>query len=257
MHPLTVRAVHDCINQFAPFETAEAYDNVGLLVGGWDNPVHSILCTLDVTTATVEEAKKLGAELIVSHHPLMFRGRKTLILGDPEADTIRALIMNGISLIAAHTNWDQSILSGSASSAEAIGVTGLRQEGYLFTGDLPAPMTADQVKNLIEARIDAPVRMYGSGSSIITTMSFGGGAFGEGYQTAIAAGSQAYLTGEIRHHEIIDAIARGLVIYDAGHYASEAPMIPRLIRYLKENLPGDSPVGIYESACLPFIGALL
>ena len=68
------------------------------------------------------------------------------------------------------------------------------------------------------------------------------------------AGAQAYLTGEIRHHEIIDAVARGLVVFDAGHYASEVPMIPRLIRFLKEQL-GDT-VDLIASSQQPFTGAL-
>ena len=138
MPQATVRTVYDCIDQFAPFDTAEAYDNVGLLVGSWDTPVKRILCTLDVTVNTVAEARRSGSQLIVSHHPLMFHGRKRLINGDPEADTIRALILSDINLISAHTNWDQSVLSGSASVAEDLGVTGLRQEGYLFTGDFPS-----------------------------------------------------------------------------------------------------------------------
>ena len=256
MQQLTVRAVHDCIDRFAPFISAEGYDNVGLLVGCWDQPVTRILCALDVTEATVQEARELGAELIVSHHPLMFHGRKRLIQGDPEADTLKALMLNDISLISAHTNWDQSVLSGSASVAHDLGIEDLRQDGYLFTGELPSPASAGEVKRLIEEKIAAPVRMYGDGSLLISTMSFGGGAFGEGYRAAQAAGAQAYLTGEIRHHEIIDAVARGMVIYDAGHYASEAPMIPRLIAYLKEGLTDFTPFMIYESAHLPFTGAL-
>ncbi len=254
MPQATVRTVYDCIDQFAPFDTAEAYDNVGLLVGSWDTPVKRILCTLDVTVNTVAEARRSGSQLIVSHHPLMFHGRKRLINGDPEADTIRALILSDINLISAHTNWDQSVLSGSASVAEDLGVTGLRQEGYLFTGDFPSEQSASSVKSLIEKKIKAPVRMYGSPSQAIRTISFAGGAYGSGYTEAIAAGAQAYLTGEIRHHEIIDAVARGLVVFDAGHYASEVPMIPRLIRFLKEQL-GDT-VDLIASSQQPFTGAL-
>ena len=252
---LTVRTVHECIDRFAPFETAEAYDNVGLLVGSWDAPVLRILCTLDVTMATVDEAVQAGADLIVSHHPLMFHGRKTLIEGDPEADVIRALVSRRLNLIAAHTNWDQSVLSGSASVAGDLGVQDLRQEGYLFTGSLPKPLDAVSLKHLIEERIKAPVRMYGDPKQTVSVMSFGGGAYGEGYSDALKAGAQAYLTGKIRHHEIIDAVARGLVIYDAGHYASEAPMVPRLVRFLKEQLPEATDV--LESHYRPFEGALI
>ncbi len=253
MPQLTVRTVYECIDAFAPFETAEAYDNVGLLVGRWDAPVTGILCTLDVTADTVREAAACGAELIVSHHPLMFHGRKTLIVGDPEADVLRALIRCDISLIAAHTNWDQTVLSGSASVAERLGFEHLRPGGFLFTGDLPQPVTAAELRDRIAARIGAPVRVYGDPGRLISVMSFGGGAYGEGYMTALSEGAQAYLTGEIRHHEIIDAVARGLVIFDAGHYASEAPMIPRLIDYLSAHLPG-SPA-IRADSHMPFEGA--
>ena len=238
-------------------ELQEDYDNAGFLLGDPTLECTGALVALDLTEAVVEEAVEKGINLIVTHHPLMFHGRKRLITGDPEADTIRALILNGISLISAHTNWDQSVLSGSASVAEALGISGLRQDGYLFTGDLPSPMSAGQVKELIEQRIGAPVRMYGGSDRTVAAMSFGGGAFGEGYSDALAAGAQAYLTGEIRHHEIIDAVARGLVIYEAGHYASEAPMIPRLIAYLREHLADFTPADIRESSLLPFAGALL
>lgn len=254
MSQLTVRNVYDLINAAAPFETAEAYDNVGLLVGDWNAPVSRILCALDVTAAVVSEAAEAGAELIVSHHPLMFHGRKSLIAGDPEADVIRALVKRDIALIAAHTNWDQTALSGSASVARDLGIGELRQAGYLFTGDLPAERPAGEVKALIEARIHTPVRMYGSADARVRAMSFGGGAYGEGYLGALAEGAQAYLTGEIRHHEIIDAVARGLVIFDAGHYASEAPMIPRLADCLRGGL--DDAAEIRISAHIPFAGAL-
>ena len=254
---LTVKAVHDAINAFAPFETAEAYDNVGLLVGDWDAPVRRVLCTLDITMATVEEAERLQAELIVSHHPLMFHGVKRLIRHEPEADLLSALIMRDLNVIAAHTNWDQTVYSGSASVAQDLGIINLRQAGYLFTGEFPEALSAADVLRRINTAIHAPARVYGPMDRAITTMSFGGGAYGEGYLQAFESGAQAYLTGEIRHHEIIDAVARGLTVFDVGHYASEAPMIPRLISYLKSALPDARDVTYYCSTQPPFDGALL
>ena len=257
MSELTVKNVHDCIHQFAPFDTAEDYDNVGLLVGSLDARVSTILCALDVTAEVVAEAVDAGAELIVSHHPLMFHGIRRLIRGNPETEVLRALLVSNISLISAHTNWDKSVLSGSASVAEDLGLQSIRQEGYLFTGDLAQPCSAQAAKMLIEERIHAPVRMYGDPGKMISTLSCGGGAFGEGYREAMVCGAQAYLTGEIRHHEIIDSVALGMVIYDAGHYASEAPMIPRLISYLNKELNSGGKIKIIESKVLPFTGALI
>ena len=253
---MNVQTIYDLINTVAPFDTQMEGDNSGLLVGSPAQEVKNILFALDATESVIDEAAAIGVQLIVTHHPLMFNAFHTLTDETYEGRLVRRLVRENISLIAAHTNWDQSILSGSAASAEAIGVINLRQSGYLFTGDVPNPVTAEDVKKLIETRIDAPVRMYGDGNQIIASMSFGGGAYGEGYRDALTAGSQAYLTGEIRHHEIIDAVARGLVIYDAGHYASEAPMIPRMIQYLRDKL-SDYTIDIIQSKHVPFTGALL
>ena len=253
----TVRTIADYIDAFAPFETAESYDNVGILAGDESREVSRILCSLDVTTDTVREAVDLGAELIVSHHPLMFHGVRRLVSGVPEADVLRALIKADLSLISAHTNWDQTALSGSACVARAIGLEELTQSGYLFTGAFARPRSAAQIAADLQAAIRAPLRVYGRADQQISVMSFAGGAFGEGYLEALAAGAQAYLTGEIRHHEITDAVARDIVIFDAGHYASEAPMIPALCGFLRDRLAADRmDCQVTETTRVPFPGAL-
>ena len=138
------------------------------------------------------------------------------------------LIRRDISLISAHTNWDQSVLSGSACVARAMGLDSLTQTGYLFTGRFAEPLTVRQAAQRLKEAVHAPLRVYGDPEKLISVMSFAGGAYGEGYLEAVQCGAQAYLTGEIRHHEITDAAARGVVIFEAGHYASEAPMSPAL-----------------------------
>lgn len=257
MPQVTVQRIYDEINAFAPFETAEDFDNVGLLVGRADQTVQTILCSLDVTMETVEEARRMGAALIVSHHPLMFHGIRRLTAGEPEADVLRALVQSDISLISAHTNWDRSVLSGSACTARALGLTDLTQSGYLFTGRFDMPLRPQEVAEKLRKAISAPLRVYGDRERMISVMSFAGGAYGEGCPEALAAGAQAYLTGEIRHHEITDAVARGLVIFEAGHYASEAPMIPALVSFLKERLGPDArSCRVEQTTCVPFPGAL-
>ena len=253
----TVEQICEMINAFAPFETAEEYDNVGLLVGDPKQEVSNILCSLDVTMDTVLEADRLQAELIVSHHPLMFHGIKRLVKGQPEAEVLCELVRRGISLISAHTNWDQSVLSGSACVARAMGLNDLTQTGYLFTGRFEKPLTASEAARLLKDAVHAPLRVYGDLNQRISVMSFAGGAYGEGYLEAIQAGAQAYLTGEIRHHEITDAAARGIVIFEAGHYASEAPMIPALVSFLEEGIQKNGlSCQVTQTSCVPFPGAL-
>ena len=258
MPQATVQRIAELIDAFAPFDTAEDYDNVGVLAGDPAGEVHNILCSLDVTMDTVLEASRLHAELIVSHHPLMFHGVRRLVRGNPEAEVLCELIRRGISLISAHTNWDQSVLSGSACVARAMGLDSLSQTGYLFTGQFPEPLTVRQAAQRLREAIRAPLRVYGDPEKLISVMSFAGGAYGEGYLEAVQCGAQAYLTGEIRHHEITDAAARGIVIFEAGHYASEAPMVPALVSFLTEKLREEGlSCQVLQTTCVPFSGALV
>ena len=257
MSQATVRRIAEIIDAFAPFETAEEYDNVGILVGDPGQEVSAILCSLDVTMDTVLEADRLHAGLIVSHHPLMFHGVKRLVKGQPEAEVLCGLIRRGISLISAHTNWDQTVLSGSACVARAIGLNALEQTGYLFTGRFAKPLSAAALAKQLREAIHAPLRVYGDPDKMISIMSFAGGAYGEGYLEALQCGAQAYLTGEIRHHEITDAAARGVVIFEAGHYASEAPMVPALVSFLQDRLREENlSCHVIQTSCVPFTGAL-
>ena len=134
----SVKTVYDWLNEIAPFETAESYDNVGLLIGSMHAPVERILVALDATPAVVQEALDLDVQLIVTHHPLMFGGVKRLLYDAYEGGLITSIIQNGLHLIAAHTNLDQSSeLSGTACLARKLGLQNLRQEGFVFVGDLP------------------------------------------------------------------------------------------------------------------------
>ncbi len=258
MPQATVQRIAELIDAFAPFDTAEDYDNVGILAGDPEREVKTILCSLDVTMDTVLEAGRLHAELIVSHHPLMFHGVRRLVRGNPEAEVLCELIRRDISLISAHTNWDQSVLSGSACVARAMGLDSLTQTGYLFTGRFAEPLTVRQAAQRLKEAVHAPLRVYGDPEKLISVMSFAGGAYGEGYLEAVQCGAQAYLTGEIRHHEITDAAARGVVIFEAGHYASEAPMIPALAAFLQERLREERlSCQVFQTTCVPFSGALV
>ena len=230
MHSMTVQAVYDWLNEIAPFETAEGYDNVGLLIGSMKAPVQRVLVALDATPAVVEEAVQMDAQLIVTHHPLMFRGTKRILYDDYEGAVIRRLIKADLNLIASHTNMDQSPLySGSASLAAALKLQNIRQEGFLFVGELPdAPVRADALRQRIAACEQDQVYQFGDDAALITTLGISGGAYDEGFEQARSLGAQAYLTGEVRHHNALAAIGTGFVLYQGGHYGTEALMVPPL-----------------------------
>ena len=121
--PVTVGDVYRAIDAFAPFELAEDWDNAGILAGRADMEVHGILCALDLNPQVIEEARRLGANLIVTHHPILFRGRKTLREDDAEGRTLCELVRGGIALIAAHTNFDNAAPGVNDALAGRLGLT--------------------------------------------------------------------------------------------------------------------------------------
>jgi len=252
----TVSDILQMLQEIAPFETAEAFDNVGLLLGRGDRPVSRILVALDVTMDVVNEAVQSGAELIISHHPLLFRARKNLVEQDPEALILCELIRNHISLIAAHTNLDKTEWSGSACCARMLGLKNLRREGeFLFLGDFDLPITAVELKQKISSVLSVSGRCYGNENQMIHTLAIAGGA-DEGWLDAMKAGANGLLTGEVRHHNALSATMSGFVLFDGGHYATEAPLVGNLVSYLQNRLNDvQCNVQVYPAQSAPFTGA--
>ena len=251
---VTVKMVEEMLNELAPAETAESYDNVGALVGRRDAEANTILVALDCTMDVVNEAKKLGAELIVTHHPLLFHPRKNLLEEDAEGRILCELVRARISLIAAHTNLDQTEYSGSACCAKLLNLQNIRREGnYLFVGELKAPLPADQLEKEIEKILHFPTRRYGANSAVIKTLAIAGGADDGDWTAAQALGAQALLTGEVRHHNALAAAMSDFVLFDGGHYGTEAPLVPVLAKYLQNCLDDvQYNVRVYPSQCAPF-----
>lgn len=251
----SVKTVFDWLNEIAPFETAEHYDNVGLLIGSMHAPVDRILVALDATPAVVQEALDLDVQLIVTHHPLMFGGTKRLLYDSYEGSVIAGIIQNNLHLIAAHTNLDQSPeLSGTACLARKLGLQNIRQEGFVFVGDLPeGEMTAALLREKIALAEDDAVYMYGDENTRVQTLGICGGAFDGGFEQARAMGAQAYLTGEVKHHNALAAAGTGFVLYQGGHFGTENPLVPELSQALQNHLNElQYSVTVYPSRCNPY-----
>lgn len=229
MAELTVQMVYDWLNALAPFDTAEDFDNAGLLLGDPAAPVHTVLFGLDATPELATQAAAMGAELVITHHPLIFSPLRRIDYTSPQGQAIATLVSHRVNLLSAHTNWDQATGGVSDALAEAIGLSDMRAvDSYIRLGKLPKPMTAHELAHLIAERLNDPPRTFGRALGLISTVAVAGGAYGEGAAIAHSAGAQAYVTGEVKHHELLDVCSRGLVVYDAGHYSTEAPGIRAL-----------------------------
>ena len=250
----TVKTIEDILNELAPVETAESYDNVGALVGRRDAQVTKILVALDCTWDVVQEAEKIGAELIVSHHPLLFNARKNLLEEEAEGRILYEMARKNLSLVSAHTNLDQTEYSGSAACAKLLGLQNIRKEtNYLFLGELESPMKASDLEKKISSAISFPVRCYGDGNAMISTLAIAGGADDGDWMEAKALGAQALLTGEVRHHNALAASMSDFVLFDGGHYGTEAPLVPFLAEYLQNCLNDvQYNVRVFPSQCAPF-----
>lgn len=222
---LTVQNVYDFINQRAPFEMQESFDNAGLLVGHPDWEVKAIHVAMDVTGKVIDEAVTHGANLIVTHHPMMFSARRRLVETDSEAKLLCRLIRHNIALIAAHTNLDRASGGINDVLAARCGLKEVTGEAFVRVGTLPAPMTARQLADDLSARLNTVVRLMGDDAAVITNLGMCSGAGSDYWQEAAQMGAQAFLTGEAKHHHALEAAENGVVILEAGHFATEVPGI--------------------------------
>ena len=222
---LTVQQIYDLINERAPFETQLAFDNSGLLVGHPNQEVHGIHVALDVTDHVIDEAIANGADLIVTHHPMMFSPIKRLVETNHEVRLLCRLIRAGISLISAHTNLDQAVGGINDVLAERIGLTDVQGEGFVRMGTLPSPMTADALATHISAALGDVVRVMGDPSALVEKVGMCSGSGADEWPAAAAMGAQAFLTGEAKHHIALESAAAGVVLLEAGHHATEEPGI--------------------------------
>lgn len=253
---MTVAQVLDWLDAIAPFAMQEGFDNAGLLIGEPNATVKRVLFTLDATLPVINDALHWGAELIITHHPLMFGGIRHIRYDEPEGAVLAALTKAHLHLIAAHTNLDQAALGTGQSLALALGIRDAipaSPDPYLWAGTLNPPQTAALFLEDVNATLGAHARLYGNPNTLVRHVAMGAGAYGEGYASAVSHGCDAYVVGEIKHHELLGALACGLTIFEAGHYATEQPGIAALYkRFLADAQEGQWPITARLTPIQPF-----
>ena len=233
---MLVQDVFSFIDGLAPFETQDSFDNSGLLVGDPAWEVRGIHVAMDVTSSVLDEAIEQGANLIVTHHPMMFSARKRLVETDSEAKLLCHMIRHEIALIAAHTNLDQAPGGINDVLAQTIGLTGIVGEAYLRVGELPAPMTAEAFARKAGEALGTVVRLMGDPDRMIRRVAVTSGAGSDSVHDALALGVDAFLTGEAKHHHALEAAESGMLVFEAGHHATEEPGIFALADALQNHL---------------------
>lgn len=219
----------------APAALAQEYDNVGLLIGT-EREINRVLVALDCSLPVAEEAVREDVDLVLTHHPLFFHGVKRISPTDPETAAAYRLIRHGIGMFAAHTNLDAAKGGVNDALAEALGIEGSRPltgDGLGRVGLLPGPTPLSEFVRECEQVFGIAVRYAGDPNRMIRRVGLCGGAGGEFAAAAADMGCDVYLTGEMKHHEAIDALARGIALIEAGHYQTEAVVLEPLIERLQ------------------------
>lgn len=236
--PVTIGDIFNRINEIAPFELCEEWDNVGILAGSEASPVERVLLALDLNSAVLSEAIEKKVQLIVTHHPILFRGRKNLREDDPEGRMLCELIWNRIGLIAAHTNFDNASPGVNDALAGMLGLTDIHAYEHGLRTGKAAQATLGAFREHAEKVLGGPVRCYGRSDRKIHRVAVLGGAGGDFASDALAAGADVFVTGEISHHRAWDAYEAGLCVLEAGHAATELPAISTLAEGLQNGANG-------------------
>lgn len=256
---MKVQQVYDWLNAFAPFDTAEGFDNVGLLMGDPKAEIHNVIFGMDLTEALAQEAVRIGAELIITHHPFIFHALKRIRYDEPQGHIMTLLMQHRINVIAAHTNYDKAPGGICDSLAAALELQEVEScDDYVRVGNLSNSYSPSELSAHIGAALRIEPRCYPASGAPIARVAVSGGAYGEGYEAAISAGAQAFVVGEIAHHEILDAHARGITIFDAGHFPTELPGVVNLyLRFLADAALSQWEVNAHLHQLAPYSGALL
>lgn len=244
----TVGAVYEFLQEKAPFELQEGFDNAGFLVGREDASVSKLLVALDITEEVVREAAEQGAQLIVAHHPVIFSGVKSVTDRTVTGRILLSLVENGIAAICAHTNLDA--VEGGVNDALALRLgladigqlrqTGMDGQGRPYgigrVGVVPEQPLYDfamAVKRLLGAN---GIRLVDGGKPV-HMVAVGGGACAEFMEDALAQGCDTFVTSDVKYHQFLEAKALGLNLVDAGHFPTEDVVCPVLLSWLSKRFP--------------------
>ena len=231
---LPLREIVAALERLYPLDSASSWDHVGLVTGDLDQPVSLVYLAVDPTLAVIEEARAAGAEVLLTHHPLLLRGVHSLATSSAKGASVTSLIVNDMALYVAHTNADVAspgVCDALASACALTDVAPLEVDqgpGLGRVGSLVRPQTLREfVQHLATVLPPAAggIRVAGPADAVVSRVAVVGGA-GDGMFDAVrASGADVYVTADLRHHPALEAReeARGGTPYlvDAGHWATE------------------------------------
>ena len=241
-----VKDFYAYLNSIAPFEAQEDWDNSGMLVGDENAEVTMAAVVLDITPEAVEKAKSVGANLIISHHPVIFNPIKSVVKGSLPYELVKA----SVKAICCHTPLDSADGGTNDSLAELLGIKVIRAENPILRLGTVEKTTAKELADSIAKKLGTTVRYADAGRPIkkiaICT--------GAGSSLIEAAGDiDAFITGDASHHNFLDCIQSGITLIAAGHYETEIVVVPVIVKKLSEQFPEIEIIDLKQDNPIKFI----
>ena len=245
---IAAKDIEKALFTLAPQHYAEDWDNVGLLCGRADKEVRKIMVALDPFLSVCQEAAEIGADMIVTHHPLIFRAPLSVTDRDPVGQCILFLAQHDMAAANAHTNLDNAPGGVNDRLSEVLGLQNIsvidphgtdeqgREWGLLRAGET-APQSLTDFAAFVKEKLHCKGLRYIDGGKMVHKVAVGGGACGDEAEAALRAGCDTLVTADVKYNQFQDAMDRGLNLIDAGHFETENPICEVLAAYLQEKFP--------------------
>jgi dinuclear metal center YbgI/SA1388 family protein len=247
---MTIRDFYAALEQRLPRSLSCDWDNDGVSCApDLDAPVTGILIALDPTEDAVETAIGKGCNVLLTHHPMLFRGLKTVDGHETGSRKVIRMIQHGITAMAFHTRLDAADGGVNDTLAACLGLTDIEPFGedgnpagrpIGRVGVLPVEMTADEFIETVKTALKLPALVFSGCGKPVRRVAVLGGAGDDDVAAAVAAGADTYVTGELRYHQLCDAPYGEINLIMAGHYHTEAPILDRLAELCGEICPSVS-----------------
>ncbi len=239
----TVREILNSLYTAAPPELKEPWDNVGLLCGNGDLEVRGVLIALDVTMPVLQEAKSLGCNLVVTHHPIIFGEIASVTDCEPTGKLLLYAIENGIACVNLHTNLDKAEGGVNDILAQKLHLQGVEKLGDYLRGGTVKEATLKAYAQTVKDTLGCSGVRYADGGKPVHRVAVGGGACADEIALAASAGCDTLVTADIKYHQFLQASLWGVNLIDAGHFQTENPVTEHLKSRIVSEFP-DIPCEI-------------
>lgn len=240
---MTVKDIYDYLNLIAPFDTAEDWDNCGLTIGSFNKEVKKVYIALDVTNDVLKDAISFGADLVITHHPMIFNPVSQILCDG----LVYKAVASGMSFIASHTCLDKANGGVNHCLAKKLGIKNLKtseNDVFLKFGNVE-PCTAEEFAKKTKSALGGVVSFTDAGKTI-KTVALCSGSGGDLVAEAKAIGADAFLTGEAKHHEYLLSKDIDISIFVAGHFETENIVCEFLYKSLKEKFGDEVEIKVSD-----------